>query len=214
LVTIQEWLTIGGGAQDILDDVQLFNTVQSFLETQTEQYTMVKSSSSSSDDDDNNPIAVEQAWESLVETKRSLKLTFMSQTMRPTISRGFHNLRHQGNTTTTTTTTNRGAAARTRNISARDPPDLDRMAPEDFVDNLEGMASAAFSNVTQEVCVCVILPVIILLIIAYLYKGSLHHCRPARNTNIGSYGVVFISRRQLLRRISRDSDYILAHTGD
>jgi hypothetical protein len=142
LVTIQEWLTIGGGAQDILDDVQLFNTVQSFLEIQTEQQQyMVKS-------DDNNPIVVEQAWESLVEeTKRSLRLTFMSQTMRPTISRGFHNnLRPQGNN-------NNNRGARTRNISAREPPDLDRMAPEDFVDNLEGMAGAAFSNVTQEVCV-------------------------------------------------------------
>ena len=92
--------------------------------------------------DDNSP-NLEQAWESLVETKRSLKLTFMSQTMRPTISRGFHNLRPQGN--------NRGA--RTRNISTRDPPDFERMDPEDFVDNLDGMAGAAFSNVTQEVCV-------------------------------------------------------------
>jgi GTPase-activating protein BEM2 len=133
LVTIQDWLTIGGGAQDILDDVQLFNAIQSFFENQTEQY-MVKS--------DDNPIAVEQAWLSLVETKRSLKLTFMSQIMRPTISRGFHTLRPQGN--------NRGA--RRRNISTRDPPDLDRMDPEDFVDNLDGMAGATFSNVTQEVC--------------------------------------------------------------
>ena len=132
---MQEWLTIGGGAQDILDDVQLFNTVQSFLETETE---VVKW------DDDNNPLAVEQAWETLLETKRSLKLTFISQTMRPTISRGFHNVRPQGS--------NRGGA-RTRGMSARDPPDMDRMDPEDFVDNLEGMAGAAFSNVTQEVCV-------------------------------------------------------------
>ena len=147
LVTMQEWLTIGGGAQDILDDVQLFNTVQSFLDTETEQQYMVKS--------DDNPIAMEQAWETLLETKRSLKLTFISQTMRPTISRGFHNLRPQGS--------NRGA--RTRNINLRDPPDLDRMAPEDFVDNLEGMASAAFSNVTQEVCVY---PVIYCLSISLL----------------------------------------------
>ena len=132
---MQEWLTIGGGAQDILDDVQLFNTVQSFLETETE---VVKW------DDDNNPLAVEQAWETLLETKRSLKLTFISQTMRPTISRGFHNVRPQGS--------NRGGA-RTRGMSSRDPPDMDRMDPEDFVDNLEGMAGAAFSNVTQEVCV-------------------------------------------------------------
>ena len=131
LVTIREWLTIGGGAQDTLDDVQLFNAIQSFLEIQTEQC-MVKS--------DDNPVAVEQAWLLLVETKRSLKLTFMAQTMRPTISRGFH-LRPQGN--------NRGA--RTRNISTRDPPDLDRMDPEDFVDNLDGMAGATFGNVTQEV---------------------------------------------------------------
>lgn len=131
LITIQEWLTIGGGAQDILDDVQLFNAIQTFLELQNEQCT-VKS-------DDN--AAVEQARESLVETKRSLKLTFMSQTMRPTISRGFHNLRPQGNNRST----------RMRNISTRDPPDMDRMDPEDFVDNLDGMAGAAFGNVTQEV---------------------------------------------------------------
>ncbi|KAF8805136.1 hypothetical protein BYT27DRAFT_7105396 [Phlegmacium glaucopus] len=130
LITIQEWLTIGGGAQDILDDVQLFNAIQSFLEIRTEQYTVKP---------DDIPI-VEQAWESLVEAKRSLKRTFMSQTMRPTISRGFHNLRPQGNS--------RGA--RTRNISTRDPPDMDRMDPDDFVDNLDGMAGAAFSNVTQE----------------------------------------------------------------
>jgi hypothetical protein len=138
---MQEWLTIGGGAQDILDDVQLFNTVQSFLETETEH--VIKSDVD--DENNNNPIAVEQAWESLLETKRSLKLTFISQTMRPTISRGFHNLRPQGS--------NNNRGARTRNVNARDPPDLDRMAPEDFVDNLEGMAGAAFSNVTQEVCV-------------------------------------------------------------
>lgn len=178
---MQDWLTIGGGAQDILDDVQLFNTVQSFLETETEQ--QVNGDDDEDNDDDNNPIAVEQALESLVETKRSLKLTFMSQTMRPTISRGFHNLRpHQGGS-------NRGGGTRTRNVNARDPPDLDRMAPEDFVDNVEGMAGAAFSNVTQEVCVCVIPPYTrdpSFINFAYLYiyiKGSLHHCRPARSTN-------------------------------
>ena len=144
--------------------------------------------------------------------------------MRPTISRGFHNnLRPQGSSS------NRGARTRS-NVNARDPPDLDRMAPEDFVDNLEGMAGAAFSNVTQEVCVVLLLrdPLFICFInhsffsfflfaAAYLYiyiKGSLHHCRPARSPNLGSYRMVFISRRQLLRRISGDSDDILAYTGD
>ena len=173
MVTIQEWLTIGGGAQDILDDVQLFNAIQSFLEIPND---MVKL--------DDNP-AVEQAWESLVETKRSLKLTFVSQTMRPSISRGFHNLR-SGN--------NRGA--RTRIVSTRDPPDLDRIYPEDFVDNLDGMAGAAFSNVTQEVC----MPWFLFLVsffscLSFIYiLGSLYYCGPVGSTNIGSYGVVFIPR--------------------
>ena len=71
---MQEWLTIGGGAQDILDDVQLFNTVQSFLDTETEQqYMGFIKSSLDGEDDNNNPIA---ARETLLETKRSLKLTF------------------------------------------------------------------------------------------------------------------------------------------
>ena len=170
---------------------------------------MVVKKSPADDDDGNNPIAVEtQAWETLLETKRSLKLTFMSQTMRPTISRGFHkNLRphHQGGS-------NNYRGARTRNMNSRDPPDLDRMAPEDFVDNLEGMAGAAFSNVTQEVCVSLLIfcdPLFICIC-----KGSLHHCRPARSTNVRSYRMVFISRRQLHRRISGDSNHLLAYTGD
>ena len=166
---MQEWLTIGGGAQDILDDVQLFNTVQSFLETETEQHYMgfIKSSLDG-EDDNNNPIA---AWETLLETKRSLKLTFVSQTMRPTISRGFHSLRPQGSH-------NRGGA-RTRNgNNTRDPPDLDRMAPEDFVDNLEGMAGAAFSNVTQEVR------------LVYYYYYSMIHCLSF--FFLLSFGLIFI----------------------
>ena len=60
--------------------------------------------------------------------------------MRPNISLGMHGQRGQG-----------GRGPRTRNVSTRDPPDLDRMDPEAFVDNLDGMAAAAFSNVTQEV---------------------------------------------------------------
>ena len=178
LVTMQEWLTIGGGAQDILDDVQLFNTVQSFLETETEQQYMVyiKSLGSEDDNNNNNPIA---AWETLLETKRSLKLTFVSQTMRPTISRGFHNLRPQGSN-------NRGGGGggggggRMRNgNNTREPPDLDRMAPEEFVDNLEGMAGAAFSNVTQEVS------------LVHYYYYSMIHCLSFFFLSF-SFGLIFI----------------------
>jgi hypothetical protein len=68
----------------------------------------------------------------------------MSQTMRLTILRRFLNLRPHGKN-------NRGA--RMRNMNARDPPDLNlnRMALEYFVDNMEGMAGAASKcSVTSE----------------------------------------------------------------
>jgi len=131
-VTINEWLTIGGGAQDILDDVQLYNAVWSFLDSRSD-HSILKAATF-----DAPP--VQTALESLVEMKSSLLSTFKVQTMRPKISH--HNPQTPGK---------RGP--RTRNLSARDPPDLDRMDPEAFVDNIDGMASAAFSNVTQEVCI-------------------------------------------------------------
>jgi len=131
-VTIKEWLTIGGGAQDILDDAQLYNTVWTFLESASDHFILKATMF------DAPP--VQKAWEYLLETKRSVVSAFKSQTMRPTISR--HNPRIPGN-----------RDPRTRNISTtREPPDLDRMDPEAFVDNIDGMASAALSNVTQEVC--------------------------------------------------------------
>jgi hypothetical protein len=124
-ITIKEWLTIGGGAQDILDDAQLYSAIWSFLESSSD-HSAFKGSMF-----DAPPV---QAWEYLIETKRSVVAAFKSQTMRPMIS--CHN-------------------PRTRNISTRDPPDLDRMDPEAFVDNIDGMASAALSTVTQEVWVSI-----------------------------------------------------------
>jgi len=53
--------------------------------------------------------------------------------MRPSTSR---------NTVTT-------SESRVRNLSTREPPDIDRMSLEEFVDNIDGMAFAAF-NVTEE----------------------------------------------------------------
>ena len=54
--------------------------------------------------------------------------------MRPSTSR---------NTITT-------SESRVRNLSTREPPGRDRMGLEDFVDNIDGMAFAAF-NVMEEV---------------------------------------------------------------
>ncbi|KJA20499.1 hypothetical protein HYPSUDRAFT_68529 [Hypholoma sublateritium FD-334 SS-4] len=131
LDTIKEWLTIGGGSQDTLDDGQLYGAVYAFLDSRTD-HLVFKSDMLS------NP-AVQKAWESLSDAVRAVKATFLSQTMRPTISRGMRNQRPPP-----------GRGPRQRNISTRDPPDFDRMDPEAFVDNLDGMFSAAFSNVTQE----------------------------------------------------------------
>ncbi|KAF9476860.1 hypothetical protein BDN70DRAFT_811544 [Pholiota conissans] len=131
LLAMNEWLTIGGGAQDILDDEQLYSAVNSFLESRSD-HLVFKSVMLDTP-------AVQKAWDSLTETLKSVKSIFTSQTMRPTISGGLHTQRPQASKGT-----------RTRNISTRDPPDFDRMDPEGFVDNLDGMFSAAFGNVTQE----------------------------------------------------------------
>jgi len=132
-VTIKEWLTISGGAQDILDDAQLYSAVWSFLESGSDHSAL------------KGTMFDAPPWEYLIETKRSVVAAFKSQTMWPTISH--HNPRIPGN-----------RDPRTRNISTRDPPDLDRMDPEAFVDNIDGMASAVLSNVTQEVWVSIRTP--------------------------------------------------------
>lgn len=129
LTTLHDWLTIGGGAQDVLDDIQLFAAVQTFLDGPSE-------ASSTTDFP-----AAQQALENLSENMKAVKITFISQLQRPTTVPGFPSQRSQPGT----------RSARRRNTDGRDIPDLDRMDPEAFVENLEGMASAALSNVTDEV---------------------------------------------------------------
>lgn len=138
LIATKEWLTIGGGAQDILDDIQLFNAVRSFLES-TDDHGFHQSESFK------EPPA-QQAWNTLLSTKKSLDAVFTSQTMRPPITR-IHAQKSALN------------GSRTRKMTTtREPPDMDRMDPEDLVDNLDGMACAAFSNVTEEVCLSAFVP--------------------------------------------------------
>jgi GTPase-activating protein BEM2 len=133
LKTTKEWLTLGGGAQDVLDDPQLFNGIRSFLDNHSDHVVY-----EASNFEDAN---VQEAWASLAEVKHSLNSLFVSQTMRPLTTRGPPIRRSSVS----------GAGARSRNLSTREPPDVDRIEPEDFVDNLDGMACAAFSNVTEEV---------------------------------------------------------------
>jgi hypothetical protein len=137
LVTIKEWLTIGGGAQDALDDPQLFNAIQAFFESSSEP-AMVSEFP-----------PVQHAFETFSEAKRSLQSVFALQMKRPTIPHGLQAQRGQRVKKST----------RAKNVITRLPPDLDCMDPEEFVDNLDGMASAAFSNVTEEVIFFLVQPV-------------------------------------------------------
>ena len=136
LSTLHDWLTIGSGAQDVLDDVQLFSAVHAFLDGPPESTSAI-----------DFPLA-QQAFASLSETRNGLRTTFMSQTQRPTAALVLQNQRDQGG----------ARSGRRRNTVGRDVPDLDRMDPEAFVDNLDGMASAAFSNVTEEVSIRLAIP--------------------------------------------------------
>lgn len=143
---MKEWLTLGGGAPDILDDPQLYSGIRSFLDSHSDHVVYQASNFES--------LNVRQAWDALAEAKRSLYSLFTSQTMRPLTTRGPPIRRGSVN----------GAAMRTLNLSTREPPDIDRIEPEDFVDNLDGMACAALSNVTDEVCCVIDFAIIIFLI--------------------------------------------------
>lgn len=131
LDTLKEWLVTGGGAQDILDDVNLYKSIRSFLDSPIDHTVHLSESF--------EELHVRQTWTTLTELRRSVCTTFKSQTMRPVMARG--SLTHKRH----------GAGQRTHNIGSREAPDLDRMDPEGFVDNIDGMALAAFSNVTAEV---------------------------------------------------------------
>lgn len=133
LATIEEWLSIGGGAQDVLDDGQLLQAMQSFINTPADH---AIHQSDALDDP-----AVQQAWTHLKERRRSLRRLFRASTMRPPPAHVSRNARGTAAT----------HESRVRNLSTREPPDIDRVNVEELVDNLDGMACAAFSNVTEEV---------------------------------------------------------------
>ena len=118
LDTVTEWLKLGNGGLDVLDDVQLYQSFQKFLNTTPDNA------------HPNTPLGA--AW-------AELHQTFKSQTMRPS------------STKTSVPISPDPGAQRTRNMSTREPPDLERITPEEIMEILDGMALATFSNVTEEV---------------------------------------------------------------
>jgi hypothetical protein len=127
--TMNEWIIQRGGAQDFLDDPNLYSAMRSFLDNSSHH------TPPASPAFDN--FAVRQTWTACEQSKKSLMSSFISQTTRPT-SRDVSALKvHIGN-------------VKSRNLST-DPPDIDRIEPEQLVETLDAMAAAAFSNVSEEV---------------------------------------------------------------
>lgn len=146
LELISDWLTAGGGAQDVLDDPQLYTALRNFLNT-TADHVLFKTENFEEPD-------VAAAWVGLIDTKAALHGVFDAQTQRPTIQKS----QQVGSARRGSASTVAGAlgatgatGGRARGASIREPPDLDGMDAEDLVDNIDGMARAVLSNVTEEV---------------------------------------------------------------
>ena len=151
LELISDWLTIGGGAQDVLDDQQLYIALSSFLGSSAD-HVVFKTENFEEQD-----VAV--AWVGLSNTKAMVQSVFDAQTKRPTISKAQHLERGRGESTSAVAgTPDATSAGRTRGVSNREPSDLDGLNAEELVDNIDGMARAAQSNVTEEVCFLLLEP--------------------------------------------------------
>jgi len=122
-----EWLSSGGGSQDILDDSALYRAVKSFLESPSDH---VIPESQYRDDSE-----VDECWANLKSRTLGLSTLFTSQTLRSNISK-------------TPTPEHRTTPSASMNVV--DLRDIDGMTPEELVNHINAMATAAFCNVTEE----------------------------------------------------------------
>ena len=127
--TLSEWIVQGGGAQDALDDVALYESCLAFLTQPTEQKLLESVTEPESE--------ASQSLKQLDLYRKSLLDTFRSQTMRP-IPR------------------NPPAPEMASDVLvpgsySSELPDIDQLDAEELVNQLNLMASATFRNVTQEV---------------------------------------------------------------
>ncbi|KAH9922575.1 hypothetical protein B0H21DRAFT_826955 [Amylocystis lapponica] len=123
LETMNEWVIRGGGAQDALDDVQLYKSFESFLSHPTEH--------SLPQGDKPN---VRQAAALLDQIRHNLHRSFLCKSMRPYVQ---------------PVSESSPGTLGSRSFGS-EPPDIDQIDAEELVNNLDAMASAAFRNVTQE----------------------------------------------------------------
>ena len=127
--TVKEWLEIGGGAQDVLDDAELLDTLRIFLNSPTDH--LVHRSASFEDN------LVRQTWSALEQSRQNLTVLLSSQILSPSAR-------------TVPQEKRSGSNARVRNFG-RDVPDIDRVDAEELVENLDAIASVVVGNVTEEV---------------------------------------------------------------
>lgn len=116
----------------MLDDPNLLTAVRSFLDSPTD-HTLIEGTNFR----DSN---VQKAWTALVDSIGTLRSIFRTSTMRP-----------PSNATSSQPTLSTIPETRVRNMSTRSTPDIDAANAEEFVDNLDGMACAAFTNISEEV---------------------------------------------------------------
>ncbi|TFY81474.1 hypothetical protein EWM64_g2531, partial [Hericium alpestre] len=128
LDVIIEWLQNGHGAQDILDDSALYPAIHAFLSGISEHD--IPESTAKEDS------SVVQAWTGLKQTLQNARTAFAAHTMRPPIL--------------SLASSEPLASVLETHTFTSEAPDLDKVTPEELVDNLDAMACAAFRNVTEE----------------------------------------------------------------
>lgn len=128
LEAIKDWITSGGGAQDCLDDVQLFAAVRSFLDSPFDRSSFDAPTTVEND--------VGQAWDVLDSVRQTTHTTFITQTRRPpsVLLADSRPLK---------------STPRARSFGNQ-PPDLDAISADELVENLNAMGSAALSNISEE----------------------------------------------------------------
>ncbi|KAI0263829.1 hypothetical protein BC834DRAFT_971183 [Gloeopeniophorella convolvens] len=124
---ISEWLSSGGGSQDILDDGALHSSVKSFLESSADH--------AMPDSPHHAEPEVTESWTYLKARIQALATLFTSQTLRPSVP-GLSTQEHR--------------ISPSGSMNYVDLPDIDKMTPEELVGSFNIMAAAAFRNVTEE----------------------------------------------------------------
>jgi hypothetical protein len=125
---LNEWLRSGGGPQDLLDDSALYLAVKSFLENSSD-HAMPESQYK-------GEAEVIESWAGLKGRINNFSTLFTSQTLRPSIPK---------------TSAQDHRATSSGVLIFADLPEFDRMTPDQLVNDLNAMASAAYRNITEDV---------------------------------------------------------------